>query len=101
MYSCDGKAEFSASLLQSLVSHVTWSFRNPSNMLIWCSENLLILLLTLKTVVLFFFYIFNWNWEFKRTAFSKDFYIDAKKKNLFQMSLLIKWISPCWKKKCI
>jgi len=31
IYSCDGKAEFSASLLQSSGSH-------HSNMLIWCSK---------------------------------------------------------------
>jgi len=30
------KAEFSASLQIS----VTWSFRNHSNMLIWCSRNI-------------------------------------------------------------
>jgi len=33
------KAEFSASLLQSSWS-VTWSFRNHSNMMIWCSKNI-------------------------------------------------------------
>jgi len=37
MYSFNGKAVFSASLLQYTVS-VTWSFRNHSNMLIWCSR---------------------------------------------------------------
>ncbi len=37
-----GKAEFSASLLQSSVlqSSVTWSFIYHSDMLIWCSLNI-------------------------------------------------------------
>ncbi len=38
IYSCDGKAEFSAAI--SPVFSVTLSFRNHSNMLIFCSINI-------------------------------------------------------------
>ncbi len=34
-YSCDGKAEFSAVI--TLIFSVTWSFRNNSSVVIWCS----------------------------------------------------------------
>jgi len=41
IYFCNIKAEFSASLLQSLVSEgFDIFFRNHSNMLIWCSRNI-------------------------------------------------------------
>jgi len=36
IYYWDGKAEFAASLLQSSLFSVMWSFRNHSNMLLWC-----------------------------------------------------------------
>jgi len=36
-FNCDGKAEFSSSLLQSSVSR---SVRNHSNMMICCSRNI-------------------------------------------------------------
>ncbi len=36
MYSCDSKAEYSVVI--TLVFRVTWSFRNHSNMLIWCKN---------------------------------------------------------------
>jgi len=38
MSSCDGKVEFSAAI--TLVSKVTWSFRDNFNNLIWCSRNI-------------------------------------------------------------
>ncbi len=37
LYSCDGKAEFSAAVT---VFSVTWSFRNYTNILIWCLRNI-------------------------------------------------------------
>ncbi len=41
-YSCDGKAEFSAAITP--VFSVTWSFRNHSDLLTWCSLTFLIIL---------------------------------------------------------
>ncbi len=51
MYSCDGKAEFSAAITP--VFSVTWSFRNHSNIPISAQEHFL-LLSKLKTVFIFF-----------------------------------------------
>jgi len=51
IYSCDGKAKFSASLLQS----VKWSFRYHSNMI----KKHFLLLSMLKTCFIFFiFFVF-------------------------------------------
>jgi len=38
MYSCNGKVTFSATISQ--VFSITWSFRNHSNMMIWCSRRI-------------------------------------------------------------
>ncbi len=69
-YSCDAKLNFQHDYLFS----VTWSFRNHSNMLLWCWINIFFLLLMLKTIVILlctsqyiFFSLINR--KFKRTAF--------------------------------
>ncbi len=43
IHSCDGKAEFSATITP--VFSVTWLFWNHSNMLIWCSGNSIIIII--------------------------------------------------------
>ncbi len=57
MYSCDSNAEYSVVI--TLVFSVTWSFRNHSNMLIWCKTFLKTsVLLNLKKKSLFEIEIF-------------------------------------------
>ncbi len=65
IYSCVGKAEFSAAITSAF--SVTWSFRNPSNMLICCSRNIyyhcwkqLFCLILLRKLWYNFFCIFWW-----------------------------------------
>jgi hypothetical protein len=72
MYSCDGKVKFSATISQ--VFSVTWSFRNHSNMMIWCSRRIsyyqcwnVVLLNIFEEIVTHFFDLMNR--RFKRKAF--------------------------------
>ncbi len=62
IYSCDGKAEFSAAV--TAVFSITWSFRNHTNTLIWCSRNI-----SCWKQLCSIFTGFLINRKFKRTAF--------------------------------
>jgi len=73
IYSCDGKTEFSASLQYS----VAWSFRNHSNMLIFCSGNISYYIITFVNINCLIFFVETvvcsilslMNRTFKRTVF--------------------------------
>ncbi len=54
-YSCDAKLNFQHDYLFS----VTWSFRNHSNMLLWCWINIFFLLLMLKTIVILHIFVYT------------------------------------------
>ncbi len=57
IYSCDGKAEFSA--VVTPIFSVTWSFRNHSNMLICCSRKNRIII-NVEMVVLLNIFVKTW-----------------------------------------
>ncbi len=77
------KVEFSASLLQSCV---TWSFRNPSNIMIWCSRTFVIM--NVNNVLNIFSQHSLMNRKFKRTEFILEI-------NAFTATLN-NWMHPCW-----
>ncbi len=95
-YSCDAKLNFQHDYLFS----VTWSFRNHSNMLLWCWINISYYYWCWKPLWYFIFlctpqYIFFSliNRKFKRTAFFLIFFFVTLKMSL---SLLINVMYPCW-----
>ncbi len=74
-YSCDCKAEITAAITP--VFSVTWSFINHSNMLIWWSR-IIFLLLMLKQLCCLICFLWNCHCFFKIFG-----WIESKKKHLF------------------